>query len=62
MNGYLFADLCEANSSVDAQPALDPTVIRRDDAVCWICGAASLYVHCKIICKNCGFMRDCSDP
>jgi hypothetical protein len=62
MNGYVYAELFEANSSVDAQPALDPTVIRRDEAVCRIRGAASLDVQCKIICKNCGFMRDCGDP
>jgi hypothetical protein len=62
MNDDVFARPFQAGSSVDAQPALDPTVIRRDDTVCWICGAASLAVHCKIICKNCGFMRDCSDP
>jgi hypothetical protein len=62
MNGYLFAELFEASSSVDAQPAIDPSAIRRDEAVCWICNAASLEVHGKIIGKNCGFMRDCGDP
>lgn len=30
--------------------------------VCWLCGAAILERHCKIVCKNCGFTRDCSDP
>jgi hypothetical protein len=30
--------------------------------VCWICGAAILERHCKIVCQNCGFTRDCSDP
>jgi hypothetical protein len=29
---------------------------------CDICGFPMLDVHCKLICRNCGFMRDCSDP
>ena len=29
---------------------------------CEICGHAMDEQHCKIICKNCGYTRDCSDP
>ena len=29
---------------------------------CEICGVITLKLHCKIICNNCGFIRDCSDP
>lgn len=29
---------------------------------CEICSFETIKLHCKIICKNCGFMRDCSDP
>ncbi len=29
---------------------------------CDICGAPTLEIHCKVICKNCGYIRDCSDP
>ena len=29
---------------------------------CDICGFPMLDVHCKLVCRNCGFMRDCSDP
>ncbi len=29
---------------------------------CDICGFPMLDVHCKLICRKCGFMRDCSDP
>jgi hypothetical protein len=32
------------------------------DEVCWCCGGRTLKRHCKIVCVNCGFMRDCSDP
>lgn len=30
--------------------------------VCELCGGPTKEVHCKIICLNCGFKRDCSDP
>ena len=33
-----------------------------EDELCDICGRPMLDVHCKLICRNCGFMRDCSDP
>ncbi len=29
---------------------------------CELCGGALLERHCRIICLNCGFQRDCSDP
>ena len=29
---------------------------------CEICASKTLKLHCKIICYNCGFIRDCSDP
>lgn len=29
---------------------------------CEICGQTMDEQHCKIICKNCGYTRDCSDP
>ncbi len=48
----------------DSQSSLDPSqgYRRLDDTYCWICGAPIVDVHCKIACKRCGFMRDCSDP
>ena len=30
--------------------------------VCELCGGEVLDRHCKIVCLNCGFQRDCSDP
>lgn len=30
--------------------------------VCELCGGPALERHCKIVCLNCGFQRDCSDP
>jgi hypothetical protein len=29
---------------------------------CELCGARVLERHCKIVCRNCGYTRDCSDP
>lgn len=28
---------------------------------CDICGIEMKEVHCKIVCFNCGFKKDCSD-
>ena len=32
------------------------------NSACELCGGPTLERHCKIICLNCGFQRDCSDP
>jgi hypothetical protein len=29
---------------------------------CELCGTVMYDHHCKIICPNCGYKRDCSDP
>lgn len=29
---------------------------------CERCGERMIEQKCKILCKNCGFYRDCSDP
>ncbi len=29
---------------------------------CDLCGAPMLEQNCKIVCLNCGYQRDCSDP
>lgn len=31
-------------------------------ASCELCGGPVLERHCRIVCLNCGFQRDCSDP
>ncbi len=43
-------------SSRASQPPANPP----PDA-CPICGEALLGVHCKLICRNCGYREDCSD-
>ena len=29
---------------------------------CEVCGSEMYGLHCKLVCPNCGFRRDCSDP
>ena len=30
--------------------------------VCELCGVEMFGLHCKLVCPNCGYRRDCSDP
>lgn len=39
-----------------------PAYRPEDDTYCWVCGGAVVKRHCKIVCAECGFTRDCSDP
>jgi hypothetical protein len=34
----------------------------QDDCRSWVCGFDTVYRRCRIICRRCGSMRDCSDP
>lgn len=29
---------------------------------CEFCGTEMYGLHCKLVCPNCGYRRDCSDP
>lgn len=29
---------------------------------CEVCNTVMYGLHCKIVCPNCGYKRDCSDP
>jgi hypothetical protein len=72
MDGYCLAQLLEEEPaqrsglmlSAPAGRRNDVAIIgsRFDDTDCWVCGAAIIAMHCKIVCNHCGFMRDCSDP
>lgn len=33
-----------------------------EDTYCWMCKGSVIKRHCKIVCRVCGFTRDCSDP
>ena len=49
-----------ASVSPDTGDADEPAA--ADAPRCDLCGARMLEHHCKLICPNCGYMRDCSDP
>ena len=40
-----------------ASEALEPS-----GEECEMCGTEMFDLHCKLICPNCGYRRDCSDP
>lgn len=43
----------------DFDPAYDPSA----PISCEVCGSEMHYIAaCKILCPNCGYRRDCSDP
>ncbi len=43
----------------DFDPAYDPDA----PIVCDVCGGLMHYTSsCKILCSNCGYLRDCADP
>lgn len=43
----------------DYDPDYDPDA----PVLCEICGSVMEYTaSCKLVCRNCGYTRDCSDP
>jgi hypothetical protein len=56
--------MTEAATLSQPDPADDkfPDGTTESDRHCWVCNGDTAYRNCKIICKNCGFTRDCSDP
>jgi hypothetical protein len=48
-----------APDRVDFDPEFDPDA----PIECEVCGGTMHYIAaCKILCSNCGYRRDCSDP
>ncbi|MFQ5839765.1 MAG: hypothetical protein ACE5HK_03485 [Candidatus Methylomirabilales bacterium] len=35
---------------------------KQEEYRCERCGTPMVEVHCKIVCPQCGYIRDCSDP
>jgi len=55
----------------DAEPTGSPTGVEEDRGLaappglveeCEVCGSQMYGLHCKLVCPNCGYRRDCSDP
>lgn len=36
--------------------------MHREIYQCDLCGATMQDIHCKLVCPDCGYTRDCSDP
>lgn len=47
----------ESAQQMQAAEALQPS-----GEECEVCGTEMYGLHCKLICPNCGYRRDCSDP
>jgi hypothetical protein len=45
-----------------AQQMQAPETPERSGEDCEICGSEMFGLHCKLVCPNCGYRRDCSDP
>jgi len=45
---------------MDAQAP--PAVEAKPELRCDICDGPAFELHCKIICRRCGYTRDCGDP
>ncbi|HCW78109.1 MAG TPA: hypothetical protein DG084_03260 [Gemmatimonadetes bacterium] len=39
-----------------------PARTEKQVYLCDLCGVPMLNLHCKLICEQCGYKRDCSDP
>ena len=53
---YLMRE-AEENAGIRALEALEDS-----GEECELCGAEIFSLHCKLVCPNCGYRRDCSDP
>ena len=36
--------------------------LQSSNEECELCGTEMFGLHCKLVCPNCGYRRDCSDP
>ena len=44
------------------QQAQTTEVLKPSGEKCEVCDTEMYGLHCKLICPNCGYRRDCSDP
>ncbi len=53
--------LCEMDEESTEQAQTTET-LNPSGEDCEICGTEMYGLHCKLVCPNCGYRRDCSDP
>jgi len=58
------ASASDVGSGDARSPAGSPFRLREvpREHVCECCGTVMFDHNCKIVCPNCGYKRDCSDP
>ena len=68
-NGKSEVESREAVGLGRAGPGKQPSIeyqngeyVTGEYLTCEICGQRMSERHCKIVCPNCGYTRDCSDP
>ncbi|MBA2443667.1 MAG: hypothetical protein H0V53_14910 [Rubrobacter sp.] len=47
----------EEKQSYETPEATSPAAVK-----CEVCATEMYGLHCKLVCSNCGYRRDCSDP
>lgn len=52
----------ESREAAGLRTAGPGTQLELESLTCEICGQRMSERHCKIVCSNCGYTRDCSDP
>jgi hypothetical protein len=50
------------HSMREAEENVEIQAMEDSGEECEMCGAAMFGLHCKLVCPNCGYRRDCSDP
>ena len=50
-----------AEASENREMQLTETAASLEEE-CELCGTEMFGLHCKLVCPNCGYRRDCSDP
>jgi len=45
-----------------ARPVAPASIEAEATQACDVCGGPTFELHCKTICRKCGYTRDCSDP
>jgi hypothetical protein len=49
-------------SEEQTQQEQSPERVEPSGEDCELCGVEMFGLHCKLVCPNCGYRRDCSDP
>jgi rubrerythrin len=57
---YPYTFLTMSEEQTQQEQALEKSQLSGEE--CEMCGTEMFGLHCKLVCPNCGYRRDCSDP